>query len=646
MLLKKIIWGLLILIVVLASLTLIMRNTLLNWSFEQMQQKVNKRNASLTVSDISFKSFRTIRVKQLCLIPHHADTLLFVKQADVKISWLTLIKLKPVLSEVVLDSLLITIYQQPERNNTSFLKNKTEKQSQNVSIGYSTKVAALADNVFKVLDIKTKVNYLSVFYADSSQTETIIVPMFQNDLKNINTTILFKKNNVFDTLFVSASAIQKGKSYAFSFNHPAGGKLYFPFINNSNLPKTAFKTFTGKIEYNYNSRVTLDIETEINDLYINHWRLAESDVIMPKTSFRGTINIGANDWQIDSTSSIELNNAKATLFVYYNNLQKKAYALKIKSEPTHADTFFNALPLGMFKTLRGIKANGTLSFNLDFELNGLKPDDVKFDASLKKKNFSIISYGAEYYGRINQTFIFDALDGDRIVRQLTVGPENSMFTAYSEIPDFLKYAVLTSEDGSFMYHRGFNEEAFRQSIATNYKQGRFARGGSTITMQLVKNCFLSRDKTVSRKAEEALIVWLIENCGIVSKERMLEVYLNVIEWGPDVYGIGEASGFYFGKTPKELTLAESIFLASIVPHPKYFKYSFNSDATLKPFLASYYRLLSNKMLGRNWITATDTVGLTANVHLLGPAKNYVLLPNDTLPMPSDSLLQQDLILPD
>jgi membrane peptidoglycan carboxypeptidase len=88
---------------------------------------------------------------------------------------------------------------------------------------------------------------------------------------------------------------------------------------------------------------------------------------------------------------------------------------------------------------------------------------------------------------------------------------------------YLPQAVLQAEDPFFMHHRGFLQESFRESIAKNYKEHRFARGGSTISMQLVKNVYLSRDKTISRKAEEALIVYLIENLGLVPKERMLEV---------------------------------------------------------------------------------------------------------------------------
>jgi len=116
-------------------------------------------------------------------------------------------------------------------------------------------------------------------------------------------------------------------------------------------------------------------------------------------------------------------------------------------------------------------------------------------------------------------------------------------------------------------------------------------------MQLVKNAFLSRDKTIARKAEEILIVWLIQNDQIMTKDRMLEVYFNIIEWGNDVYGIGEASRYYFNKSPAELTIGEAIYLASIVPHPKTGLYSFQPDGTLRPYLVGYFNLIGNLMAG-------------------------------------------------
>lgn len=267
-------------------------------------------------------------------------------------------------------------------------------------------------------------------------------------------------------------------------------------------------------------------------------------------------------------------------------------------------------------------------FNFHLKLDLEKPDSLELNSSLSAKNFKIEKYGKENFANINNTFLFDAYDGDRYVKSIIVGKENPDFVSLTDISHYLQYAVLTSEDPSFFYHRGFIEDAFRESMIENLKAKRFVRGGSTISMQLVKNVFLSREKTISRKLQEMLIVWLIENQHLVSKERMFEIYLNVIEWGPGIYGIKDAAHFYFDKTPAQLNLAESIYLAGIIPRPKYYKYSFDSTGNLKPYLASYYRIMTNRMLAKTWITPLDTFNLEPQVKLKGPALKYVV-PQDS-----------------
>jgi membrane peptidoglycan carboxypeptidase len=168
----------------------------------------------------------------------------------------------------------------------------------------------------------------------------------------------------------------------------------------------------------------------------------------------------------------------------------------------------------------------------------------------------------------------------------------------------------------------------------NIKERRFARGGSTITMQLVKNVFLNRNKTIARKMEEILLVWLIENQQLCSKERMFEVYLNIIELGPHVYGAGEAARFYFNKDASKLTLPESIFIASIIPRPKWFMYSFDETGHLRQSEKDFFRLLSGKMLNKGQISQEEFDKLDPDIILKGPAK---LLLKSAAPIPADSL---------
>lgn len=161
-------------------------------------------------------------------------------------------------------------------------------------------------------------------------------------------------------------------------------------------------------------------------------------------------------------------------------------------------------------------------------------------------------------------------------------------------------------------------------------------------MQLVKNLFLNSRKTIARKLEERIITWLIEENRLVPKERMYEIYLNIIEWGPLVYGAQEAARFYFDKKVADLTLAEAIFMASIVPRPKLFMYSFDPDQRLRPWLEAYYRDVSFKMLKREMISQQDYDSLIPDVRLKVPAR-FLLKGNEN--MPEDELGEEKIELP-
>ena len=123
------------------------------------------------------------------------------------------------------------------------------------------------------------------------------------------------------------------------------------------------------------------------------------------------------------------------------------------------------------------------------------------------------------------------------MRDIQLDASNPNFTPLAQIAPVLKKTVLNTEDPFFYEHEGFQLDAFQLWIATNLKEKQFKRGASTISMQLIKNLYLHRNKTMMRKFEEILLVWLMERSGQVSKDRLLEIYMNIIEWGNDVYGI-------------------------------------------------------------------------------------------------------------
>ena len=135
----------------------------------------------------------------------------------------------------------------------------------------------------------------------------------------------------------------------------------------------------------------------------------------------------------------------------------------------------------------------------------------------------------------------------------------------SRVSPLLIKAVLIGEDDKFYQHEGFDYEALEQAFEKNLKQGRFASGASTISQQLTKNMFLSPEKSLTRKAKEAILTWRMEQT--LSKRRILELYVNVAEWGDGIFGIEAASRHYFHKPASALTSMEAARLASVLPNP-------------------------------------------------------------------------------
>jgi len=396
--------------------------------------------------------------------------------------------------------------------------------------------------------------------------------------------------------------------------------------------------------------VTIEGTSVSKGLTLEGERLSSNTIAMDRFLSSFTLHVRPSSVELDSTSVLTINNISLHPFIFLHNHTQLTVDLKICPVTWDASVFFQSLPGGMFSSLVGFNASGDLRFILDFSMDMASVDSLQFSSSLSARNFRILNYGNDDYRLLNTEFTHQFYDKGYLVASFPVGPSNPDYTALADISPWLKTAVLTSEDGSFYYHKGFNPRAIRESIITNMKEGRFVRGGSTISMQLVKNVFLTRSKTIGRKLEELLIVWIIENSRLVSKERMYEVYLNIIEWGPGVYGIRQASGYYFNKYPADLNLQESLFLAGIVPFPKRYKSVFEYNGLPKTYFANYMQRMKDLMVSRNYILPMDTVGVDQHVFLTGPASQVFILPDtlitDSIQPDEMHVLPLDIISPD
>ncbi len=151
--------------------------------------------------------------------------------------------------------------------------------------------------------------------------------------------------------------------------------------------------------------------------------------------------------------------------------------------------------------------------------------------------------------------------------------------SYRHIPDVMKRSVVAAEDSRFLQHSGFDYDAIWSAFKKNLAQGNITAGGSTISQQLAKNLFLSDNKSFLRKAQEAIITVMLEY--VMPKQRILEIYLNVIEWGNGVFGVEAAAQHYFSRSAATLTPHQAALLAAMITRPRYYDHNRDSPHLLK-----------------------------------------------------------------
>ncbi len=264
--------------------------------------------------------------------------------------------------------------------------------------------------------------------------------------------------------------------------------------------------------------------------------------------------------------------------------------------------------------LAGARCTGTIAFRVDVGLDTSKMSSLKLEFEPTLRNVEIQSMGKHIdFGVLRGPFWQHARQKDASIYSFITGPGAESWVSLAEISADMVKVVTTSEDGSFFWHRGFSLQAIRDAIVANLSQGRFVRGASTISQQVVKNLFfVEREKTLSRKLQEAVVTWELEHR--FSKEEILGLYFNIIEFGPQIYGIRAASQRYFARHPVNLTLLQSIWLGSIIPSPRGHYHHFAKGQVTDTW-RTHLCWLADIMLKREKITAEERARL-AECHVV------------------------------
>ena len=626
------------------------RNFLLHKSIEKISVKIARNYSStFTVGHASFSGLASIKLGQISLVTANSDTLIQLENieaginlwyaliADLRLQHLAIkngyIQFKRTASGSNLDAFI-------KGKNSETIESKETVQARNVKINYAQKAYSLISTLLNIMPTQISMHQLNMRIDDKGIKVNILLEELTLNNEQLQSILEVQTDSGNQRWNINGYAAPRDKKADLAFYNLDTGKILIPYVS----PRFNLQCGFDSIMLNLstveltNGELIIRGFASIRNLMINHPKVAKKDVIIEQARFDYAFIAGADFICLDSSSKVSFNKVSFTPFIGFKSKPDTVFEVHMTIPNMPAQDFITSLPEGLFSHFKGMQTAGNFAYRLDFVYDNNKPHELIFESTLSKEGLQILKYGEANLAKLNGDFVYTPIERGRAQRSISVSNTNPNFTTLEQISPYLQKCVLTTEDPSFFYHRGFIDEAFRQSIIKNIRTRKFSRGASTISMQLVKNVFLTREKTISRKMEEILLVYILENNRISSKHRMLEVYFNIIEWGPNVYGIGEAAQFYFQKTPINLTLNECLFLATIIPRPKGFMWRFEKDGTLKPFADRQFDFLTKLMVRRELLQPSDSTHRAQPIIISGLAKGFIKISLDTL--------QQDSILID
>lgn len=336
--------------------------------------------------------------------------------------------------------------------------------------------------------------------------------------------------------------------------------------------------------------VTTEIRAQLRDTTVHLPFLATGNLSFERVALTMDMLVDINGRSLSITGG-KLGVGHATPIDFWGQVVDTtpgwSFVAAMRGEGLHAPLLLDSLPAALTGVLRDARMQGDFEFSLDTAGHTAYPDSLVLDARFGG-DVEVLRDGRYIDVRVLKGEGAPSPDvsghGVRIV-----GP--GAWTSYDALPPHVPQALLAAEDASFLKHAGLDWVGLRMAMVHNLRQGSFERGGSTISQQLAKNLFLTHDRTLSRKLQEAFLTWRIES--ELDKERILEIYLNVVEWGPQIHGIHYAAEYYFALNPSELDVAQMVLLAAILPNPVRFGSALKAGFIPSSRLGKAQRALAN-----------------------------------------------------
>jgi hypothetical protein len=371
--------------------------------------------------------------------------------------------------------------------------------------------------------------------------------------------------------------------------------LIAPFVPELPLYDTEVGTMSARLELSADSsdRVAIDGGFRVRELALYSERIAAEPIRNINVDIQGKGAWLPADRRLEiEAAQIRMNEARVLLA---GELERTSEHYRVdltaKLPPTDCNDVVGAIPEDVLGSLSRFEWSGNWSALAHIALDSRDLDATEL--SIRVRNLCQFERTPNWVRieRFQGPFRHRVVEPDGTVFTMVTGPGTDNWVAFADISPFMVPAVISHEDGGFYDHAGFAPWAIRDALVRNLREGRYVVGASTISMQLAKNLYLQREKTIARKVQEVLLTWWLENA--LTKDEILELYLNVIEYGPSVYGLRQAAAYYFGREPNELSPAESAYLACMLPSPKRYHTSYERGVLTRSMKNMMRRLLEH-----------------------------------------------------
>lgn len=538
------------------------------------------RNISINIDKIKIGRFNKVKIINL-KIDYNGVSLLS-EHIDIHINLLTLFYNKIRFDHILLVNGQLSVNQLEQKrksDNSNNSSNKKEDMQSTVRGYYEKILKRLNINLPMLVNKLDMENFVIEFRQSISHFEKCSVVFYSSSSKLHNFSLLneritvkllsfsVKKNEIYDVL-----ARKVDLEFDRNIEDDSGGYKFSAMIDNADIM----------------SNVISDVKLNNQSIHLNFG-----------------IKRNSSGFFLEKVSRLDINGLHFNLIFEHFFEEHDKVKIGLELMKCSMKQILDEFPYFYNRKLYGLEVSGFFSFTAEFNMQFTSPIESSFN--IKSKNtLSVTNYSDLDLNYLKEPFVNDVYDEGEKIRMIYLYPDKASYISEERISTNLKKVILRTEDPNYFTHKGFDSHGIFLALYKNLTTGKFSRGASTISMQLVKNLFLNHKKSLYRKFEEMIFTWLIEEVFLIDKKRLFEIYLNIIEFGDNIYGVEEASNYFFGKSADSLSLTESLVLAYIIPRPKFFTEALlMRSEQLKKNLHAYIVYFSNLMLDKGIISSKE-----------------------------------------